>query len=469
MSKRFRGSACHNVQSTDNSGISMESRNNPLVSICLPVFNGEHFLAPALESVLSQTFSDFELIIVDDCSTDQSTQIIERYASRDKRIKHWRNSEQVGLFRNYNRCFELASGQYIKPFAQDDILHNDMVRKLVDVLNADSYIVLTSTARTPICQKGTRIVSMTPQASADTYVPPLSSISGREVIKKAINPVVNFIGEPTTVMFRNAHVGSGFDSDFHHLGDLEYWFRILQNGRYLYINEELCSYRMHGGSTSTTNQKYLLYASDLLRLGRKYKRFIWEAGSTQAEFNDHVIRRAALDLNARGVSFQNQLLNMEPEFFNDFDQFASKSSTQTLPVGLLELTLQALLRVTPPEPQAQPAQDRSFIVYTLEHTLQTYLASPSWRSTKFLRDIKKKLFNFEDQYDLDGSPAEFAYAVGYERYLRRQIWRLRHSRSWKITQPVRTASKSLEMMTRLYGTHVKPRLSSKPLTPSSLR
>jgi glycosyltransferase involved in cell wall biosynthesis len=453
---------------TDNFGISMESSNNPLVSICLPVFNGEHFLAAAIESALSQTFSDFELIIVDDCSTDRSAQIIEQYASCDRRIKHWRNSEKAGLFGNYNRCFELATGQYIKPFAQDDILHSDMVRRLVDVLNADSYIVLASTARTPICQKGTRIISMAPQACADTYVPPLSSVSGREVIKKAINPVVNFIGEPTTVIFRKAHIGSGFDSNFHHLGDLEYWFRILQNGRYLYINEELCSYRMHSDSTSTTNQKYLLYASDLLRLGRKYKRFIWEAGSTQAEFNDQVIRRAAFDLNARGGSFQNQLLNMDPDFFSDFDQFANKNSTQTLPVGLLELALQALQRVTPPEPESKPAQDRSFIIYTLEHTLQTYLASPSWRSTKFLRDIKKALLNFEDQYDLGDAPVKYAHAVGYERYLRRQIFRVRHSQSWKITQPVRAAGKSIEMVGRLYSSHVKPRLGSKPLTPSSL-
>jgi glycosyltransferase involved in cell wall biosynthesis len=446
----------------------MESCTGPRVSICLPVFNGEQYLAAAIESALSQTFSDLELVVVDDCSTDQSLQIIEQYASRDKRVKYQRNSEKVGLFSNYNRCFELASGEYIKPFAQDDVLHNDMVRRLFDVLNTDPHIVLASTARTPICQKGTRIVAMAPQASADSYVSPSSSVSGRQVIKKAIYPVVNFIGEPSTVMFRKAHVGSGFDSNFHHLGDLEYWFRILLNGRYLYINEELCSYRMHGDSASATNQKYLLYASDLLRLGRRYKRFIWEAGSTQAEFNDHVIRRAAFDLNIRGNVFQNQLLDMEPVFFSEFDHFANKNAVQTLPAGLLELALQALLRVPSPEKESQSLQDRSFIVYSLEHTLQSYLASPSWRSTKFLRDIKKALLKAVDAYDLDGSPVEFAHEVGYERYLRRQIWRVRHSRSWKITQPVRTASKSLEMVGRLYEAHVKPRLSSKSLTPSSL-
>ena len=151
---------------------------------------------------------------------------------------------------------------------------------------------------------------------------------------------------------------------------------------------------------------------------------------------------------------------MDPDFFSDFDQFANKNSAQTLPVGLLELALQALLRVAPPEAESQPAQDRSFIVYTLEHTLQTYLASPSWQSTKFLRDVKKALLNIDEEYDWDGSPAQFVHEVGYERYLRKQIWRVRHSRSWKITQPVRAAGKSLEMFGRLYGSHVKPRLGT---------
>jgi glycosyltransferase involved in cell wall biosynthesis len=99
---------------------------NPRVSICLPVFNGESFLPAAIESVLSQSFSDFELIIVDDCSTDRSLQIIKSYAALDSRIRYSANTEKAGLFGNYNRCIEMSCGEYVKPFAQDDILHSDM-------------------------------------------------------------------------------------------------------------------------------------------------------------------------------------------------------------------------------------------------------------------------------------------------------------------------------------------------------
>jgi len=144
----------------------------------LPVFNGESFLPAAIESVLTQTFSDFELIIVDDCSTDQSLQIIESYARQDKRIKYLSNGEKKGLFGNYNRCLHAASGQYIKPFAQDDILQADMVRRLVELMDANPEIALASTARTPICDRGARItVASAPHPAASDFVPPASILS----------------------------------------------------------------------------------------------------------------------------------------------------------------------------------------------------------------------------------------------------------------------------------------------------
>src|SRR5271155_20695 len=70
----------------------------PKVSICLPVYNGEHYLAEAIESALNQTFEDFELLIADDCSQDSSAEIIARFAARDARIRHWRNPHNLGLF-----------------------------------------------------------------------------------------------------------------------------------------------------------------------------------------------------------------------------------------------------------------------------------------------------------------------------------------------------------------------------------
>jgi hypothetical protein len=260
-------------------------------------------------------------------------------------------------------------------------------------------------------------------------------------------------------MFRREHIGSGFDPQFHHLGDLEYWFRILLNGRYLFLDDELCSYRMHTGSTSTTNHKYLLYAADLLKLGRRYKRFIWEAGITQAEFNDNVIRRAALDVTERGESFRSSLLNIDPDYFSQFDDYVSKEPLPSLPAGLLELALQSLLRVS--EAGAQPSgrcfHSRGSIIESLEHNLQTYLSSASWRVTKFLRELNKTLLDREvDESTIFDSRSE----MDYERYLRKQIWRVKHSRSWRLTTPLRVANNCFDFCMR----HLRPLTEIRPNT-----
>ena len=92
----------------------------PTVSICLPVYNGERFLREAIESVLAQTYEDYELLISDDLSQDSSLEIAHSYAKRDTRIIVSSNPKNLGLFANYNACQKLASGKYIKPFAQDD-------------------------------------------------------------------------------------------------------------------------------------------------------------------------------------------------------------------------------------------------------------------------------------------------------------------------------------------------------------
>lgn len=118
------------------------SKDKPRVSIGLPVFNGEHYLAEALDSVLAQTYSDFELIISDNASTDRTPEIGEAYAAKDQRIRYYRNEKNLGAARNYNRVFELSSGEYFKWAAHDDVLGPEFLSRCVTVLDQDSSIVL---------------------------------------------------------------------------------------------------------------------------------------------------------------------------------------------------------------------------------------------------------------------------------------------------------------------------------------
>ncbi|HRQ40414.1 MAG TPA: glycosyltransferase family A protein [Chloroflexota bacterium] len=109
-------------------------QNKPRVSIGLPVFNGERYLSDTLDSILNQTFTDFELVIADNGSTDGTRQICEAYAAKDKRIKYHRSSTNLGIAPNYNRAFELSSGEYFKWADYDDLIAPDFISKCLDVL-----------------------------------------------------------------------------------------------------------------------------------------------------------------------------------------------------------------------------------------------------------------------------------------------------------------------------------------------
>jgi glycosyltransferase involved in cell wall biosynthesis len=89
-------------------------RDKPRLSIGMPVFNGEKYLKEALDSILAQTYSDFELLISDNASTDRTEQICREYAAKDRRIRYYRNEKNIGAPKNFNRVFELSSGKYFR-------------------------------------------------------------------------------------------------------------------------------------------------------------------------------------------------------------------------------------------------------------------------------------------------------------------------------------------------------------------
>ena len=117
------------------------SRKKPRVSIGMPVFNGEKYIHASIDSILDQTFQDFELVISDNASTDHTREICQEYVSRDSRISYHRNQENLGCSKNYNRVFELSSSEYFKWAAYDDVLAPEFLRKCVDVLDNDSSII----------------------------------------------------------------------------------------------------------------------------------------------------------------------------------------------------------------------------------------------------------------------------------------------------------------------------------------
>lgn len=132
----------------------MSSLNAPRVSIGLPVFNGERFLSDAIGSILAQTYTDFELIISDNASTDRTEAICRDYAASDSRIRYDRTDHNVGAAANFNRTFLLASGEYFKWAAHDDMLAPEYLERCVAALDAHPNAVLCQTLVGQIGERG---------------------------------------------------------------------------------------------------------------------------------------------------------------------------------------------------------------------------------------------------------------------------------------------------------------------------
>lgn len=125
------------------------SAEHATVSIGIPVYNGENYISQAIETLLAQTYTDFELIITDNCSTDATPDICQSYATLDSRVKYHRNETNIGASRNYNRCFELSNGKYFAWAAHDDEHAPTFLEKTVKLLDENPDAVMAH-ARTQI-------------------------------------------------------------------------------------------------------------------------------------------------------------------------------------------------------------------------------------------------------------------------------------------------------------------------------
>jgi len=138
--------------------MSEQLKKMPHVSIGMPVYNGEPFLKEALDALLAQTFTDFELIISDNASTDETEAICREYSKKDSRIRYFRNKENLGAAFNYNRVFDLALGEYFKWAAADDLCAPDYLEKCTVVLDRQPEVALCYPKTTIIDERGNMIM-----------------------------------------------------------------------------------------------------------------------------------------------------------------------------------------------------------------------------------------------------------------------------------------------------------------------
>lgn len=138
----------------------------PTVSVGMPVYNGAKYIRQALDSILNQTYKDFEVVICDNASTDDTQSICEDYAKRDPRIRYYRNEKNLGAAPNYNKTFKLARGRYFNWFAHDDLFASNYLEQCVMMLEANPDTVLCSSVVSIIDENGDEVTVYKPKLSA---------------------------------------------------------------------------------------------------------------------------------------------------------------------------------------------------------------------------------------------------------------------------------------------------------------
>ena len=238
--------------------------SQPRVSVCVPTYNYGRFLPEMIESVLCQSFTDFELLVRDDCSGDASREIVAAYAARDGRIRFRVNERNLGLVPNWNACLEEARGEYVKYVFGDDFLSSpDTLGRMVARLDGDGGLSLVASARTMVDEES-RFVSTLATFPAECV------LDGTAVINRCLREDHNLIGEPSAVMFRRAQAGRGFDPRYRQIVDMEMWFHLLERGRFAYIGDPLVSFRLHGSQQTSRNLEAMVYLDDYMILYREY-------------------------------------------------------------------------------------------------------------------------------------------------------------------------------------------------------
>jgi glycosyltransferase involved in cell wall biosynthesis len=218
----------------------------PLVSVCVPAYRGGAVLGRTIESVLGQTLTDFELVIIDDNSPDDTVRVVESF--RDPRVRLLRNASNLGPEGNWSRCLSEARGRYFKLLPQDDVLDPGCLAKQVAVLqdDPDEQLALVFCARRVIDTDDRELMSRGYPGTRG------GRLRGRDVIRLCARRGTNLLGEPGAVMFRLSlarRIGP-FDASCAYVVDLDYWYRLLQHGDAYYLPEPLAAFRVSSGSWS---------------------------------------------------------------------------------------------------------------------------------------------------------------------------------------------------------------------------
>jgi glycosyltransferase involved in cell wall biosynthesis len=220
---------------------------NPRVSICIPAYNGEFWIADAIRSVLRQTIADWELIISDDASTDGTRNVVQAFVESDYRIKYQQQDIRLGAGNNWNSVLSLATSNFVKLMGQDDVLYPDCLELSLPAIEEDSKIDLVVGRRDIIDGKGNVIFRGRGLNGLEGTEP------GQHAFRQTILKGSNILGEPSFSIFRRSKLldVGGFDLRWNYLIDIASYASAVGDGYLHCVDSTLGAFRVSSGSWSS--------------------------------------------------------------------------------------------------------------------------------------------------------------------------------------------------------------------------
>ncbi|MFT4147702.1 MAG: glycosyltransferase family A protein [Micrococcaceae bacterium] len=219
---------------------------NPKVSVVIPAYNNAEFIERTLESVLDQSYEDFEVIIADHSSTDKTAEIIDEFKYYEKLTILPPTPAGGGALTNWDRVSQAASGDYIKLVCGDDIIEGDALELQAKVLDNNSDVVLVASTRTIVDANDTIVMKKRGLSGLEGVV------SGAEAVRKTVRSGTNIFGEPAAVMMRREYlekVGFWNGNNGYYI-DAGTYVRVLAYGDFYAIQKPLASFRLSTGQWS---------------------------------------------------------------------------------------------------------------------------------------------------------------------------------------------------------------------------
>lgn len=231
-----------------------------VVSICIPVYNGEKYLHECLHTVREQTYKYLDILVIDDGSTDHSVEIIKKFRELDGRIRLLINDQNLGLVKNWQKCIEYANGVWIKFMFQDDTIKPSCVEEMVReslkhqvsiCICSRSFIIENNTSKSVENYFFKDVVKLEESYSdVKQFVP-------QEIASLAKDKLFdNFIGEPITLLFKKdiiRRIGN-YNSELIQLVDYEFALRACLNYNSVFIPKRLVSFRTHSQSATSLKE-----------------------------------------------------------------------------------------------------------------------------------------------------------------------------------------------------------------------